>query len=76
MIYAGETAFAHRDAGVYPSVEECLKEGKKQKGEGYLECGLNCRWTAQGLLDCEKTVRLMEHALPGTREDPATPPGP
>ena len=61
MIYAGETSFNHRDGGEYASVEECLKEGKKQAGEGYLECGLNCQWNSQGLLDCEKTVRLVDH---------------
>ena len=64
MVYAGETSFNHRTVGEYASVEDCLLQGKEEKGDGYLECGLNCRWDAQGLFTCEKTVRLMEHQEP------------
>lgn len=60
IIHSSQTSVNHRTAGVYPTVQECLSEGKKQKGNGYLECGLNCRWDAQGLFNCEKTVVLME----------------
>jgi hypothetical protein len=61
IVYAGETSFNHRNAGEYATVQECLAEGKEVKGEGYLECGLNCRYDAQGLFQCDKLVRLMEH---------------
>lgn len=64
IVHASETSFEHRTVGVYPTVQECLAEGRKKKGEGYLECGLHCRWDAQGLFNCQKTVRLMEHQLP------------
>lgn len=62
-MHASETSLEHRTVGVYPTVQECLVEGRKLKGKGYLECGLHCRWDAQGLFNCEKLVRLMEHQI-------------
>ena len=64
IVYPGETSFNYRTVGEFSSVQECLAQGREVKGEGYLECGRNCRYDAQGLFQCDKLVRLMEHQQP------------
>ncbi len=61
IVYPNQTASNYREVGVFETVQDCLRRGRQLKGEGFLECGLNCRYDAQGLFACEKTVLLMEH---------------
>ncbi|MCW5966315.1 MAG: hypothetical protein KIT83_19920 [Bryobacterales bacterium] len=61
VVYANQTAFNYREVGEFETLQDCLRRGRQLKGGGFLECGLNCRYDAQGLLRCEKTVRLMDH---------------
>jgi hypothetical protein len=70
IVYPNQTASNYREAGVFDTVQDCLRRGRQLKGDGFLECGLNCRYDSQGLFTCEKTVRLMEH------QESANEPGP
>lgn len=61
IVYPNQTASNYREVGVFENVQDCLRRGRQLKGDGFLECGLNCRYDVQGLFTCEQTVRLMEH---------------